>query len=362
MRFAVVGAGAVGGYYGAMLARQGHDVSFIARGAHLEAIRQRGLRVVGPLGDFTVQTPAESDSARVGQVDAVVLAVKTYDNDTAIPLLEPLVGPSTTVLTLQNGVDSAEEVAAVIGERATLGGATYIATAVEAPGLIRQTGTHRRVVFGEYFDATGKVTDRVRAIEQAMVGADIEAEAVADARPVIWEKFTYLAPFAAFTGAARLPIGPLWADPHCRTMFLAAVDEVSRRRPRPWRRAAGRSARAARRLHAEAAALDALVAAHRLVAGQAHRSRSAAGQRRSPRPRQGRADADHGGAVRRAQSSEHGGRNGAMRQWGNGAMLAARQALAVHTPGRGQKDRRLSLIQHCPIASLPHCLITIVSS
>ena len=227
MRFAVVGAGAVGGYYGAMLARQGHDVSFIARGAHLEAIRQRGLRIVGPLGDFTVKTAAESDASRVGPVDAVVLAVKTYDNDTAIPLLKPLVGPATAVLTLQNGVDSAEEVAAVVGEHATLGGSTYIATAVEAPGLIRQTGTHRRVIFGEYFGVTHGVTERVRAIEQAMVGADIHAEAVADAKPVIWEKFTYLAPFAAFTGASRLPIGPLWADAHCRSMFLAAVDEVS---------------------------------------------------------------------------------------------------------------------------------------
>ena len=122
MRFAVVGAGAVGGYYGAMLARQGHDVSFIARGAHLDAIRQRGLRIVGPLGDFTVRTPAESDPSRVGPVDAVVLAVKTYDNDSAIPLLKPLVGPATAVLTLQNGVDSAEDVAAVVGEQATLGG------------------------------------------------------------------------------------------------------------------------------------------------------------------------------------------------------------------------------------------------
>ena len=227
MRFAIVGAGAVGGFYGAMLARQGHEVSFVARGAHLDAIRQRGLRIVGPLGDFTVKTPAESDSVKIGPTDAVVLAVKTYDNDSAIPLLKPLVGPATTVLTLQNGVDSAEQVAAAVGEHATIGGSTYIATAVEAPGLIRQTGTHRRVVFGEYFGTAGVVTDRVRAIEQAMLGADIQAEAVADSKPVIWEKFTYLAPFAAFTGAARLPIGPLWADEHCRSMFLAAVDEVS---------------------------------------------------------------------------------------------------------------------------------------
>jgi 2-dehydropantoate 2-reductase len=143
-------------------------------------------------------------------------------------MIGPLMGSKTVVLPLQNGVDAAEEVAAVVGEGATLGGATYIATAIEAPGLIRQTGTHRRIVFGEYFGAPAAVSDRVRAIEAAMVAADIHAEAVPDARPAVWEKFTYLAPFAAFTGAARLPIGPLWADEAIRPIFLEAVSEVGR--------------------------------------------------------------------------------------------------------------------------------------
>lgn len=227
MRFCFVGAGAVGGFYGALLARQGHDVNVIARGAHLDAIRRDGLRVVGPLGDFTVRVGADSDPSRIGPVDVAILTVKTYDNPTAIPLLGPLIGPGAVVLTLQNGVDSAEEVAAVAGRGATLGGSTYIATAIEGPGLIRQTGTHRRVVFGEYFDAAGRVTGRVRAIADAMAAADIHAEAVPDARAAVWEKFTYLAPFAAFTGAARLPVGPLWADAHARAMFLEAVGEVA---------------------------------------------------------------------------------------------------------------------------------------
>ena len=227
MRFAVIGAGAVGGYYGAMLARQGHDVSFVARGAHRDAIRANGLRVVGPLGDFTVMTPAESDPARVGPVDVVIHSVKTYDNATAIPLIAPLLKPDTAVLTLQNGVDSAEEIAAVAGERATLGGSTYIATALEGPGLIRQTGTHRRIVFGEYFNPPAEITPRVRALAEAMTAADIQVEAVPDSRHTVWEKFTYLAPFAAFTGAARLPIGPLWSDDYIRQMFLDAVVEVA---------------------------------------------------------------------------------------------------------------------------------------
>jgi 2-dehydropantoate 2-reductase len=227
LKICFVGAGAVGGFYGALLARAGHQVSFIARGAHRDAIAQHGLRVIGPIGDFTVKTPAESDPARIGPVDLVVHTVKTYDNPTAIPLIGPLVGPDTTVLSLQNGVDSAEEIAAVVGERATLGGSTYIATAIDGPGVIRQTGTHRRVVLGEYFHPATDVTKRVQAIADAMTAADIHAEAVPDARHTVWEKFTYLAPFAAFTGAARLPIGPLWSDDYIQQMFLDAVEEVA---------------------------------------------------------------------------------------------------------------------------------------
>src|SRR5882672_8176506 len=123
MRFAVLGSGAVGGYYGARLARAGHDVTFIARGAHLSAIRERGLSIRSPmLGDFTVSASAEEDTSRVGRVDVVLLAVKTYDNAIALPLMGPMLGPDSSVLTLQNGVDSAQEVARVVGESAVIGG------------------------------------------------------------------------------------------------------------------------------------------------------------------------------------------------------------------------------------------------
>jgi len=228
MRFAFIGAGAVGGYYGALLARSGHRVSFVARGSHLEAIKRSGLRVLSTaVGDFTASVVAEADPSLIGPADVVVLAVKTYDNTAALPLIKPLVGPGTTVLTLQNGVDSAEEVSAIAGERATIAGATYIATAIDAPGVIRQTGSHRRIVFGEIFHAASEPTARVRAIESIMKAAGIQAEAVADAKPALWEKFIYLAPFASFTGASRLPIGPLWLDEDCRIAFLQAVAEVS---------------------------------------------------------------------------------------------------------------------------------------
>jgi len=226
MHFAIVGSGAVGGYYGAKLAWSGQKVSLLARGVHLRAIRERGLMVWSPLGDFTVRAQAEDDPAKIDPVDVVMLAVKSYDNASALPMLKPLVGPSTVVMTLQNGVDSVDEVAAEIGQERVLGGPTYIATALTLPGLIEQTGTHRRIVFGEAFGDRTRVSERVQKIADVLLAADIQAEPVADARVPLWEKFIYLAPFAAFTGAARLPIGPLWSDPATREQFMAAVAEV----------------------------------------------------------------------------------------------------------------------------------------
>jgi 2-dehydropantoate 2-reductase len=227
MRFGIVGAGAVGGYYGALLARAGHDVAMIARGAHLDALRAGGIAVRSEaVGDFVAHVTAEADPSRVGPVDTVIFAVKTYDNASALPLVRPLVGASTSVLTLQNGVESAEMVAEAVGAPKVLAGATYVATAIESPGVIRQTGSHRRIVFGEWFHPADFISSRVDAIARAMQTADIQVEPVADARVPIWEKFVYLAPFAAFTGAARLPIGPIAADFESRAAFLQAVAEV----------------------------------------------------------------------------------------------------------------------------------------
>jgi 2-dehydropantoate 2-reductase len=229
MRFCVVGAGAVGGYFGAKLARAGQEVTFIARGAHLAAMREHGLAVrSAALGDFTVKARAEADPAAVGPVDVAIFAVKAYSNTEALPLLRAVVdagGPSAVALTLQNGVDSTDEVAAAIGRERVLGGTTYVATALVAPGVIEQIGTHRRVVFGEAAGGT-RASDRVQAIGEALRGADIEAEAVADPHIPIWEKFCYLAPFAAFTSAARLSIGPLWSDPAVRDVMIEAYREM----------------------------------------------------------------------------------------------------------------------------------------
>jgi 2-dehydropantoate 2-reductase len=226
MRFTIVGSGAVGGYYGAKLARAGHDVTFIARGAHLDAMRRNGLAVKSPLGDFSVRARAEHDPAAAPPADVVIYAVKAYSNPEALGLLARSVCGDAVALTLQNGVDSVDEVGAVLGEHKVIGGSTYIATAVAAPGLIEQTGTHRRIVFGEVFGDTTRVSPRVQALHEAFASADIVSEPVADAHAPIWEKFCYLAPFAGFTGAARLPIGPLWADPVIRQRFIDGVAEV----------------------------------------------------------------------------------------------------------------------------------------
>jgi 2-dehydropantoate 2-reductase len=228
MRFAILGSGAVGGYFGAKLAQSGQDVTFIARGAHLEAIRSRGLAIQSAqLGDFVARAPAESDTAKIGQVDVAIVSVKAYDNATALPMLKPLIGPETVVLTLQNGVDSVDDCAAIAGQTQVLGGTTYVATALEGPGLIVQTGVHRSIIFGEVFGDRARITPRVQAIAEVLAAADIQVTPVPDARVPIWDKFVYLAAFAGFTGASRLAIGHIWKHPHVREMFYACCREIA---------------------------------------------------------------------------------------------------------------------------------------
>jgi 2-dehydropantoate 2-reductase len=228
MRFAILGSGAVGGYFGAKLAKSGQQVTFIARGAHLDAIRSKGLQIKSAkLGDFVVTSPAESDTSKVGPVDVVIVAVKAYDNTAALPMLSPMVDDSTVVLTLQNGVDSVDQMADIVGVDNVLGGTTYVATALEGPGLIVQTGVHRSIFFGEVYGTRDQVSPRVRNIAAVMAAADIQVTPVADARVPIWDKFVYLAAFSGFTGASRLAIGHIWKYPHVQEMFYACCREVA---------------------------------------------------------------------------------------------------------------------------------------
>jgi 2-dehydropantoate 2-reductase len=170
-------------------------------------------------------------------VDVVMLAVKTYDNATALPMVKALLSgtsPSASstgtpvVLTLQNGVDSPGELAAVVGEKAVLGGSAFLSSAVTGPGVITQTGTHQRITFGEYFGDTSQLSPRVLALRDALAGAGITVEAVPDARVTLWDKLIFLAPFAGALGCARVPIGRLWAVPASREVYLAGAAEVAR--------------------------------------------------------------------------------------------------------------------------------------
>ena len=196
--------------------------------ARLTAYAVAFIVAVTFIAGLIVRAAAEDDTARVGPVDVVIVAVKAYDNATALPLIAPMLGPGSAVLTLQNGVDSVAEVARISGEAAVIGGTTYIATALAAPGVIEQTGTHRRIVFGEVFGDLPRTSERVLRIHEALAGADIQSEPAPDGRVPIWEKFIFLVSLAGFTGAARLPIGPVWADPFVRAQFLEGCREIER--------------------------------------------------------------------------------------------------------------------------------------
>jgi 2-dehydropantoate 2-reductase len=226
MRFAIFGSGAVGGYFGAKLAQSGQRVTFIARGAHLRAIRERGLLIWSPLGDLLVNAEATDRPEDAGPVDVVVVAVKGYDNDSAFARLAPLVGPDTVVLSLQNGVESADQLAERVGRDRVIAGPAYIATGLRAPGLIVQTGTHRRIVFGEVFGPSSAVSERVARIAGVLAAADIQAEAVPDARVPLWEKLIFLAPLSGLCAAMRRQTGAVWNDPFAREVFLTAAREV----------------------------------------------------------------------------------------------------------------------------------------
>jgi 2-dehydropantoate 2-reductase len=224
MRIAALGAGAVGGYFGGRLAQAGHDVTFIARGAHLTAIRNAGLRVDSIAGDFVV-APAQAtdDPAGVGFVDFVILAVKTWQLGDAARALRPLVGPHTAVLPLLNGVEAADELTAVLGVDHVLAGMCRIITTIEGPGHIRHSGAVPFVALGE-LDNT--VSDRVRRLHGALVGAGVGAEIAADIHVAVWEKFMFIATMSGIGAVTRAPIGEWLNLPHTRRMAEAALQEV----------------------------------------------------------------------------------------------------------------------------------------
>lgn len=225
MRIAILGPGGVGGYFGGRLAAAGEDVTFIARGAHLKAIRDTGLRVESANGDFHVHPArATDDPATVGPVDAVLFAVKLFDTEAAAAFARPLVGPDTVVVNLQNGVESEAITAGILGSDRVMGGVAYIAAVIAEPGLVRQTGAFSRLVFGEM---DGTLSDRGRRLEEACRRAGIEATLSPQIQVDIWRKFLMLAAVSSITTATRRPIGALRGDPDLRRLFVDAIAETA---------------------------------------------------------------------------------------------------------------------------------------
>jgi 2-dehydropantoate 2-reductase len=224
MKIGVVGAGGIGGYYGACLAEAGSDIGLIARGDHLAAIRDRGLRVRTDDTDFTVHVAASSDPTEIGPCDAVIFSVKSYDTIEAAGLLEPLLKPDTPVLSLQNGVDNEERIAARIGPEHVLGGVSFILAHIVEPGMVEQVGSVRRVVFGEL---DGSRSKRASLLLEEFRGAGIDTDLADDIRAVLWDKFAYLCALAGLTAVTRLPIDKLLEVPESRELFRRMIDEVA---------------------------------------------------------------------------------------------------------------------------------------
>ena len=223
MRIAVMGAGSVGGYLGGMLARGGHDVSLIVRGAHLAAIRERDLRVVRDHEEFTVDCAATDNPAEVGAADLVLLTTKTYQNAVAVPAMAPMVGPDTTVLCLQNGIDSYLAPADAFGAERVMAGAVYIEAGRDAPGVARQAGDVVRVVFGE---TDGSLSDRGRSIADAFNASGVPAELTADLRTGLWSKFLFISTMAGVTSMARATLAELMPRPEWRDVVIGCLREI----------------------------------------------------------------------------------------------------------------------------------------
>jgi 2-dehydropantoate 2-reductase len=223
MKVAVLGAGAVGGYLGSCLAKGGAEVHFIARGAHLAAMREHGLTLVTPDGErSTVAVNATDDPAAVGPVDFVLFLVKSYDTDDAARRLPPLIGKGTGVISLQTGIDNEARIAAVVGEEHVLGGAAYILAAIEAPGVVRSG--RARIVVGEL--RPGPPSARVERFAEVARAGGIDAHAGNDVRTTKWEKYVLLVAFSAVTAASQLTIGDIRGSDAASAMMRAIMTEA----------------------------------------------------------------------------------------------------------------------------------------
>lgn len=225
MRIAVMGSGGVGSYFGGMLARSGAEVTLVCRGAHLEAIRRKGLRIAAPGEEFTVERiSATDDPGAVGPVDVVVQSVKLYDLASSSRDMLPMVGGQTMVLPIQNGVTAAQEIGAIVGAEHVAAGMTFVNAMVESPGVVRRRSDANVLVFGEL---DGRSSKRITAFRDLSVAAGIEARASENILKELWRKFTAVAALSAICCLARQPMGPVREEPALRALFVQAMTEVA---------------------------------------------------------------------------------------------------------------------------------------
>lgn len=224
MRIAIMGSGGVGGYYGGLLARAGHDVTFIARGEHLQAIREHGLQVQSVHGDFSIHPASATDTpADVGAVDLIIVAVKMNTLEDAAEQMRPLVDGHTSILPLQNGVEAAARLSQIFGQEAVMGGATWIVSMIAEPGVIRQASQVRRIVFGEI---DGRETERAKTILKVLQETGANIELSNEIEKVLWGKLMLIASFSGITSMTRSPIGPVLAFDESRSLIEAAMRET----------------------------------------------------------------------------------------------------------------------------------------
>ncbi|HLA96826.1 MAG TPA: 2-dehydropantoate 2-reductase [Anaerolineales bacterium] len=224
MRIAVFGAGGVGGYFGGRLAQAGQEVIFIARGAHLETMRRRGLRVDSLKGDFILPSvQATDDPAQVGEVEAVLVAVKAWQVPQAARAMPPLVGERTCVLPLENGVEAPEQLAEALGAPRVLGGLCHISSYIAAPGHIKHVGIEPHVALGEL---DGRRSERAEQLRLTFEQAGVWAEVPADIQAAMWEKFLFIAAISGVGAVTRAPAGVMRQVPGIRSLLEAAMQEI----------------------------------------------------------------------------------------------------------------------------------------
>lgn len=226
MRIVVFGTGGVGGYFGGRLAQAGEDVTFIARGEHLRAIKANGLKVDSPAGDFVINPAKATDNVNdVGATDLVILGVKAWQVPEAARAIKPLVGPNTTVLPLQNGVDAVPQLVEALGSENVVGGLCRIVSFVVEPGHIRHAGFAPTIIIGEL---DNRHTERIVKIDKVFKHAGLDTTIAADIQVALWTKFLFIASFSGVGALANAPAGVVRSDPKWRALIQSAMEEIYR--------------------------------------------------------------------------------------------------------------------------------------